>query len=162
MPTRDLTPQQESDYKMQLSYTAHGRETITTYLQRLVYRVRYYRFFFLAPLYLALPFFFTALREYRFIWVVLTLAMFTLGTNFYPFFFTQYIGAVTCLFVLIAVIGLRGLNREAAWIVLSLCAAHFVFWYGVHVFDTARFRVTWFPTKPGTPSTMATRSAGSL
>jgi hypothetical protein len=137
VPLRDLTPQQESDYRMQLSYRPTGRETITTYLLRLEYRVRYYRFFFLAPLYLALPFFFTALREYRFVWVIVTLAIFALGANFYPFFFTQYIGAVTCLFVLTAVTGLRRLNRESAWIILALCAAHFIFWYAVHVFDTS-------------------------
>jgi hypothetical protein len=136
-PRRELTPQQESDYKMQLSYRPTGRETITTYLLRLEYRVRYYRFFFLAPLYLALPFFFTALRAYRFVWVTLTLALFAVGTNFYPFFFTQYVGGVTCLFVLLAVTGLRRLNREAAWIILALCGAHFVFWYGVHVFDAS-------------------------
>ncbi len=137
VPARDLTPQQESDYKMQLSYRPTGGETIFTYLLRLEYRVRYYRFFFLAPLYLALPFFFTALREYRFVWVAVTLALFALGANFYPFFFTQYIGAVTCLFVLIAVTGLGRMNRDAAWIILALVAAHFVFWYGVHVFDTS-------------------------
>ena len=38
-------------------------------LLRLEYRVRYYRFFFLPALYLALPFFFAALREWRFQWV---------------------------------------------------------------------------------------------
>ncbi len=135
-PDRDLTRQQESDYRMQLSYRPAPRETITAYMLRLEYRVRFYRFFFLPPLYLALPFFFTAFREYRFLWVALTLAVFALGTNFNPLFDTQDIAAVTCLFVLIAVTGLRRLNREAAWIVLALCGAHFIFWYGVHVFDS--------------------------
>jgi hypothetical protein len=134
--SRDLTPQQESDYKMQLSYRPTGAETLTSYLLRLEYRIRYYRFFFLPPLYLALPFFFAALKQYRVVWVALTLALFALGANFYPFFYPHYIAAVACLFVLAAVIGLQRMNREAAWIILALCGAHFLFWYGIHVFDT--------------------------
>ncbi len=135
LPHRDLTPQQESDYKMQLSYRPSGAETLTTYLLRLEYRVRYYRFFFLAPLYLTLPFFLTALKQRRFVWLVITLALFALGSNFYPFFYPHYIAAVTCLFVLVAVTGLQRMNHEAAWILLALCGAHFIFWYGMHVFD---------------------------
>jgi hypothetical protein len=135
VPHLDLTPQQESDYKMQLSYRPSGAETLTTYLLRLEYRVRYYRFFFLAPLYLTLPFFFTALKQRRFVWVAITLALFALGANFYPFFYPHYIAAVTCLFVLVAITGLQRMHREAAWILLALCAAHFIFWYGMHVFD---------------------------
>jgi len=50
---RPLTREQALDYKMQLSFHT-GPETMTSYLERLEYRVRYYRFFFLAPLYLAL------------------------------------------------------------------------------------------------------------
>ena len=48
---------------MQLSFRGEHPETIGSYLLRLEYRVRYYRFFFLPPLYLALPFFFLALRQ---------------------------------------------------------------------------------------------------
>jgi hypothetical protein len=42
---------------------------------------------------------------------------------------------LTCLFVLISVIGLERLSRwneQAAQILLLLCAAHFIFWYGLH------------------------------
>ena len=85
-PHQDLTREQQLQYKMQTSFRASGPETIRTYLQRLEYRVRFYRFFFLPPLYVALPFFLAKLREPRFLWVALTLLLFALGVNFYPFF----------------------------------------------------------------------------
>ncbi len=47
------------------------------------------------------------MREYRFIWVALTALIFALGTNVYPFFLPHYIAALTCLFVLMSVEGLR-------------------------------------------------------
>jgi hypothetical protein len=147
VPHRDLTPQQALEYRSQMSYRERNGETILSYLLRLEYRVRYYRFFFLPALYLVLPFFFLSLfikslREYRFVWVALTLLIFALGANFYPFFYPHYIAALTCLFVLVSVTGLRQLcrlpfstGRESAWIILALCGAHFIFWYGLHLFD---------------------------
>jgi hypothetical protein len=138
VPHRDLTPQQQLEYKSQLSFRSTGPETLQSFLLRLEYRVRFYRFFFLAPLYIALLFFFPALRESRFRWVVLTLVIFALGVNFYPFFEVHYLAALTCLFILISVTGLRQLNRLsplAAQLVLFLCVAHFVFWYSLHLFE---------------------------
>ena len=142
VPHRELTPQQALEYQSQMSYRERNGETVLSYLLRLEYRVRYYRFFFLPALYLVLPFFFLSLRKYRFVWVALTLLIFALGANFYPFFYPHYIAALTCLFVLVSVTGLRELcrlpiptGREAAWIILALCGAHFVLWYGLHLFD---------------------------
>jgi hypothetical protein len=76
--------------------------------------------------------------------VALALAAFSLGTNFYPYFYPHYIAAATCLFVLAAVIGLERLSRvsirgyaagrEAAQLLVLLCAAQFLFWYGFHLF----------------------------
>src|ERR1035438_5478230 len=63
-PHRALTPQQALAYKMELSFRT-GPETLAAYLERLEYRVRYYRFFFYAPLYLALPVFLFGIRDYR-------------------------------------------------------------------------------------------------
>jgi hypothetical protein len=151
VPHNDLTPQQQLDYKMQLAFGPSGPETIGTYLTRLAYRVRFYRFFFLVPLYLVLPVFFWTVREFRFAWVALTLLLFALGVNFFPIFQAHYIAAVTCLFVLVSVIGLQQLSplkirgypagNEAARVIVFLCAVHFVFWYGLHIFDTANFSV---------------------
>ena len=113
--------------------------------------MRFYHFFFLAPLYLVLPAFFLATREFRFAWVAVTLLLFALGVNFFPAFHFHYIAAVTCLFILVSVTGLQQLSRlairgwpvggEAARFILYLCAAHFIFWYGLHVFDTADFSI---------------------
>ncbi len=145
-PHRELTPQQELQYKAQLAFRS-GPETLGSFFTRLVYRVRFYRFFFLAPLYVAIPFFFGSLREFRYVWVILTLAFFALGVNFFPAFQFHYIAAVTCLFVLVSVTGLRLLSlvsirgvpsgADAARLLLFLCVAHFAFWYGAHLFDDA-------------------------
>ncbi len=148
VPHRQLTQQQAMDYKMQLSFH-QGPETIGSYFQRLEYRVRFYRFFFLPPLYLACIAFFWSLREYRFVWVTCTLAIFALGTNFFPAFQIHYIAAVTCLFILVALTGLRQMSRlrirghpagqEAAVLIAILCGAHFLFWYGMHLAEDNEF-----------------------
>jgi hypothetical protein len=145
VPHRELTPEQALDYKMQRSFRGDHPETIGSYLLRLEYRIRFYHFFFLPPLYLALPAFLTAVREYRFLWVVLCLLIFALGVNFFPAFQFHYMAAVTCLFVLVAVSGLQRLSRlnihgypaglQAARVILFLCGAQFLLWYGAHLFD---------------------------
>ena len=134
-PHLELTREQQLQYKMQTSFRASGPETLHTYLQRLEYRIRFYRFFFLAPLYVALPFFLAKLREPRFLWVVLTLVLFALGVNFYPFFEVHYLGALTCLFLLVSVVGLQQLPYDAARLIFFLCLAHFVFFYSRSFFD---------------------------
>jgi hypothetical protein len=143
VPHRELTPQQQLEYKSQLAFRESGRETIQSYLLRLEYRVRFYRFFFLAPLFLAIPAFcFAAFRDSRYAWVLLTLLVFALGINFFPAFQLHYLGSVTCLFVLMSVAGLREIGRwspEAARLVLFLCAIHFVFWYGLHFLEDEEF-----------------------
>ena len=147
-PHRDLTPQQALEYKSQLTFRGAEHETLQSYLLRLEYRVRYYRFFFLPPLFLALPFFLFRLREWRFAWVAGTLLLFALGINFFPAMQTHYLGAVTCLFVLAAVAGLEQMARwksDAARIVMFLCCAHFLFWYTLHIYDQREFSVALRP-----------------
>jgi hypothetical protein len=146
VPHADLTPQQQMDYRMQTSFRPSRGETLRTYLERLEYRVRYYRFFFIPPLYLALAAFLPCLRQFRFAWVAGTLTLFALGTNFFPAFQVHYVAACTCLFVLMSMAGLEWLNRltiggrpagaEAARLIFFVCVAHFLFWYTLHVFDT--------------------------
>jgi hypothetical protein len=135
------------DYKMQLSFHGERTDTLASYLQRLEYRIRFYRFFFLPPLYIALLFYLAGIREYRFAWVPLTLALFAVGVNFFPAFQVHYLAACTCLFLLMSVAGLERLSRiavrgqpagqEAARILVLLCVVHFGLWYGVHLFDTS-------------------------
>jgi hypothetical protein len=64
----------------------------------------------------------------------MTLLIFALGTNFYPFFLPQYVAATACLFVLASVEGVRMLSRwpagaAAARALIYLCLAQFVFSY---------------------------------
>ncbi len=134
-PHQELTREQQFQYKMQNSFRSSGPETIQSYLLRLVYRVRFYRFFFLPALYVALPFFLLKLRDYRFLWVAITLLLFALGVNFYPFFEVHYLGALTCLFLLVSVTALERLNNDAARLIVFLCFAHFVFWYTRSFFE---------------------------
>jgi hypothetical protein len=132
VPHQPLTVEQRIDYEAQVE----THQTAGNFIARLASRARFYRFFFLAPLYLVLPFFLPALREARFIRVAAAVAIFWTGTTFYPYFYPHYIAAAMCLFVLISVKGLEQLtrlNKDATRIILFLCLAHFLFWYGVHL-----------------------------
>jgi hypothetical protein len=160
VPHHPLTREQELDYKMQISFRGDRPETLGSYFSRLEYRIRFYRFFFLAPLYLVLPAFCVALRPYRFLWVVLCAVIFALGVNFFPAFQFHYVAALTCLFVLISVTGLEQLSRlsiPAAQVILLLCVAQFVLWYGAHVFDNTEWSLalrryeTWQAINHGNP-----------
>jgi hypothetical protein len=127
VPHKPLTVEQQIDYQTQ----AETHERPTAFGERL----RFLRFFFLAPLYLALPFFVRWLREPRFLRVLGAIAIFWIGTALYPYFYPHYIAAALCLFVLISVKALESLSRvkeEAAHVILLLCLAHFLFWYGIH------------------------------
>ena len=142
-PHRELTRQQELDYQIQSGEHGEGTDTLGSYVERLFYRIRFYRFFFLAPLYLALPFFLARLRDPRFAWVAATLAIFALGTNIYPYFYQHYLAAAACLMLLVMVTGLETLSRlklrgwpagrESAVLLLLLAGAHFLFFYGVRL-----------------------------
>ena len=137
-PHRELTREQELDYKMQLAFRGEHAETVGSYLRRLAYRIRYYRFFFMPPLYLALPFCFAALRDRRFVWVIVCPLVFALGINFFPAFQYHYMAGVTCLLVLVGVTAVRQLSRFnalAARLVALLCVAQFAFEYGLQVYS---------------------------
>ena len=144
VPHRELTPQQKLEYDAQLSFRS-GPETLASYFTRLEFRARFYRFFFLAPLYVALPFFLIRIRKFANLWVAATLLLFAFGTNFFPAFQFHYVAAVTCLFILVSVAGLEQLTQvtirgqavgaDAARVIVFLCLAHFALWYGVHIFD---------------------------
>jgi hypothetical protein len=142
---RQLTHEQQLDFEAQSQIHGAGADTFAGYWQRFGGRLRFYRFFLLAPLYLAVPFFLARAREFRFAWVLGVLLLFALGTNFYPYFYSHYIAAVACLFVLMSVAGLERLSQiriggqlvgpDGARIILLLCAGHFLFWYGLHAWS---------------------------
>ena len=111
VPHVSLTPQQQLDYKAQM--LGHGLEpdSLSRFLLRLEFRVRYYRFFFLPAPYISLVAFLFSLRDGRFVYVVGVLAIFALGTNLFPYLLPHYLAAVTCLFVLLAMIGIEHISR---------------------------------------------------
>lgn len=145
-PHRALTPAQQLDYQAQSAvHDGPG------FWDRLVDRTGFYRFFFLAPLYLALPVFLLRLRERKFQWVAATLVVFALVDNFYPYFYPHYIAALACLFLLSAVAALERLSAWsplAARLIVLLCAAHFIFWYGIHAMrdDNVRLAMAKYET----------------
>lgn len=137
-PHIPLTREQQMDYRMQSSFRGPSAETLSSFLLRLEFRVRYYRFFFLPALYLVLPLFLISMRQWRWLWAAITLALFAFGINFFPAYQLHYAAACTCLMILAAVVGLQRLasaRPNAARIVLFLCAIHFLFWYGAHLFE---------------------------
>lgn len=142
VPQRALTHEQELVYRGQAWVHGDHTDSLGSWLNRLPTRVRFYRFFLLTPLYLALPFFWFALREFRFQWVLFTIVLVAIGSNFYVYFFPHYIATEACLMVLIAIAALDQLSRvtirgldsgaDAARLIVFLCFAHFAFWYGLH------------------------------
>jgi len=137
VPHKELNREQQVDYQAQSDVHGYQRETLATYLKRLADRIRFYRFFLMPPLMIAIFFCLPDLRHRRFQWAAACIAIFALGTNIYPYYYPQYIAAVTCLIILLAIMGLRRLNRfggDAMRILALLCVAQFVFWYGIHLF----------------------------
>jgi hypothetical protein len=134
-PHRALSIEQQVDYDAQTD--AH-RLASASYLAQLGRQVPFYRFFFLAPLYLAAPAFLVTLRRYRFAWAACVLAAFALTEAFYPFFYPHYVAAEASLFLLVAVAGLEKVSRfsrEAAMFIGVVCVAHFIFEYGFRAGD---------------------------
>jgi hypothetical protein len=118
-----------------------GGDSLLKFMLRLEYRVRMYRFFFLPPLYIALAAFLFSLRDANMRWVALTLAVFALGTNLFPYLLDHYLAAVTSLFILVSIAGLQQLNRirighQITLVLIVLCLAEFCGWYTLHLFET--------------------------
>ncbi len=133
VPHRPLTAEQKLDYQAQAIIHGPGTDSLSEYFSRLAYRFRYLRFFLLPPLYFVIVPFIPSLRQWRFAWAIGTMLLFALGTNLYAYFYPQYIAALTCLFVLISVQGLRALGDTPRKLAVSLCAASFLFWFGLYL-----------------------------
>jgi hypothetical protein len=163
MPHRELTREQDLDYQMQRGFRSTETDTLRTYFERLLYRTRFYRFYFYPPLYLALAVFLATIRTWHDAWVALTALLFALGVNLFPEFQFHYMAAVTCLFVLMSVTGLRRISEwpggaAAARVLVYLCIAQFVFWYGIHLVDRSDYAAamerydTWDAINHGNPA----------
>jgi hypothetical protein len=149
VPHRELTIEQQTAYEVQSFVHGASTDTLASFLTRLAGRVRFYRFFFLPPLYLALPAFFWSFRDPRMRVVFYTLFIFFIGTNVYPYFYAHYVAGVTCLFLLVTVVSLERLSQlrisshlvgpDAVRVILFLCGAHFLFWYGIQLSSNQEF-----------------------
>ncbi len=153
VPHRPLTQEQQLDYDAQKDTHGDEPENLASFLDRYTERIGFYKFFFYAALYIALFFFLPSLREWRWAWLALCGLVFSLGTNIYPYFYQHYVAALTCVFVLMSLEGLRRLSRlrlrgydvgrEAAALILVVCGAQFALWYGIHLFGNETiFRAT--------------------
>jgi len=152
LPHRALTPEQDLDYRAQSIVHGEGSDSASHYMGRLGERLHFYRFFFYPPLLLALPALLaaSAARRRDLLWAVGVVLLFTLGDNFYPYFYPHYVAALTCVFVMASVAALECLGRwqagrAAASIVVMLTIAHFLFWFGMRcgnqtlLFTAARY-----------------------
>lgn len=120
-------------------------QTHISYLSGLEYDERWYRFFLLPPLYLAVLAFALTIRHFPDLWLLLTAAMFALGAASERGFQLTSLAALAPLLLLMSVKGLhhlsfvrfrgRPLGRDAAHLIIFLCATHFLFWYGLHLFE---------------------------
>jgi len=149
IPHRVLTPEQRLDYEVQAAVHGDGHDTLRRYLRRLLMRIGSYRYFFYPSLYIPLIAFLTLLRVRRIQWLVLTVVIFMAGTNVYPYFYPHYVAALTSVFLLMSVLGLKVVHQWKPWlagVVLAACAGQFLFWYGVHLYAEERFmRLNQFP-----------------
>jgi predicted PurR-regulated permease PerM len=141
VPHRELTLEQQIDYEAQSVehgslLKSFGPESFGRWFERLGQRVRFLRFFFFPPLYLALLAFLPSLRRRRFLWLAAAVLFFWAADNFYPYFYPHYVAALACALVLMSVAGLERMSlysREAARLILLLSFAHFLFWYGIQI-----------------------------
>ncbi len=133
-PSRELSQEQSDNYDAQSA--VHERESRKPFFKRLADRRSWVRFFVLPPLYMALAGFVLALSDLQMKLALGSVAVFALGTNFYPYFYPHYAAAVACVFLLMVVIGLDRIGRlspRAAVVIFVLAVAHFGFWYGLHL-----------------------------
>jgi hypothetical protein len=144
IPHRQLTAEQKKEYDSQIAFRGGQPETLRSFLLRLEYRARFYRFFLLPPLYVGLAFFLPGLREPRFAWLAGTVLIFSLGNNLFPAFQLHYLAPVACVLIAMPIIGLERLRipnggAQAAQIIFLLCCFHFALWYSMHLFDDREF-----------------------
>jgi hypothetical protein len=132
IPHRQLTAEQELDYKAQAAVHGDGTDSLPAYFQRLFYRFRYLRFFLLPPLFFAVLACSPSLRQRRYLWVFGSILLFALGSNFYPYFYPHYIAAMTCLLLLVTMQGLAQMGASARSFVVVLSVGSFVFWFGLY------------------------------
>jgi hypothetical protein len=153
-PHDPLTDEQKAEYQAQSAVHGDG-DNLAPFWARLGYRLRFVRFFLYPPLYLALAACLWRVREKDVQWALATVALFALGTNFYPYFYAHDVAALAAVLLLLALMGLeqmwgwewRGVawGRAAAGLLFALSMLQFVFWFGLHLFGSTQARLTLGP-----------------
>jgi hypothetical protein len=148
-PEKQLTREQQEDYDAQCENHDEIPNTFRGFLKRWAHRVPDYRYFFPLPLLLALPFCLLSIRSS----ILATVLFFSLGTNFYPYFYPNYIAVLIPLFLLMTVTALGNLNRirlrnlpigrAAAWLIVLFCAGQFLWTYGLRFADKGGSPYPW-------------------
>jgi hypothetical protein len=152
-PEKPLTREQKEDYDAQCENHDEIPNSFRGFLKRWAQRVPDYGYFFPPPLLTALPFFLLSFRSRRTWSVFATLVFFSLGTNFYPYFYPNYVAVLIPLFLLITVTGLGNLNRirlrnvavgrGAVWLIALVCAGQFFWFYGSRLADRGTADYPW-------------------
>lgn len=128
LPHAGLNAEQELDYRTEVAVHG-GRDSIARFAERLWLRIRFYRFFLYAPLYVAVLWFLIRVRAW---WLIAAVAIFVLGSNFYPYFYPHYIAAVACVFVLAAIWGLQRMRPAIAAAILVASLSEFAYSFATH------------------------------
>ena len=147
-PHSPLTREQQIAWRIQSWTHGNAPETPARYLRRFVTRLRFYRFYFSPVLLIVLPAALLAFAEFRYAWLALTILLFALADNFYPFFFPHYVAAIACLAILLAVTALECIARytpRGSRIAAAAAIAWFTVCYGAHFFDDSRVAVALRP-----------------
>jgi hypothetical protein len=118
VPHRELNQEQELDYKIETA----THDSAPDYFSRLVYRIRFARFF-LSPA-LLIAFCCGLRRSFR---VSLPILVMVLGSTFYPYFYPHYVAAISCLVMLVVVRGLSWLSRGGALAIALTCFGQLLF-----------------------------------
>lgn len=137
-PTKHLTPEQQADFEAQSDTHDDIPNTFVGFWRRWAERLPDYHYFFPTPLLFTLPF---VLLSIRTSWPVLAIPIFfSFGTNFYPYFYPNYVAALIPLFLAMTVTSLANLGqiritrfpagKLAMGIITTVCIGQFVWNYG--------------------------------
>jgi hypothetical protein len=110
-PEKKLTREQQDDFEAQSDVHDEMPNSFKGFVQRWVERIPVYGYFFPLPLLATLPFFLLSFRTRRFAAIAAVLILFSIGTNFFPYFYPNYVSSLIPMFLLITVTALANLGR---------------------------------------------------
>ena len=175
VPANILNDEQRLDYVTESAVHGAEPESIGRYIERLVDRLRFLRFFLPPALYVPALLCFAPTVLPTSGPALLCIALFIAGSNFFPYFYPHYVAALSPLFLLLPILGLQYLSRQRsggltvrAFVACSVLP--FLFWFGIHAFapESVRGKVIAFESwdflnvpDPAGRQTVATRLSGA-